>query len=226
VTDRAGDAPPGLSVDEPPSDAAEIFGANLSLARRYVGLLATAGVERGLLGPREASRLWERHLLNSVALAPLLPNGATVVDAGSGAGLPGIPLALARPDLQMTLLEPMARRVTFLEEVVAELGLEVAVRRGRIESLPAKSVDAVVARAVAPLARLVTLALPAIRTGGRLLALKGAGAASEIGEAQSSLRAFPGARVTLVDAQAGSATATVVVVDLDAGTRKAEDRTR
>jgi 16S rRNA (guanine527-N7)-methyltransferase len=227
VTDRAEQPPPRLpDVEEPPPHAAEVFGANLSRARRYVGLLSTAGVERGMIGPREAGRLWERHVLNSATLASLLPAGASVVDAGSGAGLPGIPLVLARPDLRMTLLEPMARRVLFLTEVVSELGVDVEIRRGRVEDLPEAAFDAVVARAVAPLGRLVTLALPAVRPGGVLLALKGASAAAEIAAARSALRAFPGARVTLVDAQAGPTTATVVVVDLDAGNRKAEDRTR
>jgi len=227
VIDRAEPPPSGLpAVEAPPPHAADIFGGNLSLARRYVGLLATTGVERGLLGPREIGRLWDRHLLNSAALAPLLPTGVSVVDAGSGAGLPGIPLALARPDLRVTLLDPMARRITFLEEVVGELGLDVVVRRGRVEELPRAGVDAVVARALAPLARLVTLALPAVRPGGRLLALKGANAHTEIAEARSALRAFSGARVTLVDAPAGPSTATVVVVDLDADTRISEDRTR
>jgi 16S rRNA (guanine527-N7)-methyltransferase len=214
VTDRA-DTPPVVAEDPPPN-AAEVFGPALPLAQRYVGLLATTGVERGLIGPREAARLWERHMLNSAALALLIPAEAEVVDVGSGAGLPGIPIALTRPDLLMTLLEPMARRVTFLTEVVGELGLHVEVQRGRAEDLPPAAFDVVVARAVAPLARLVPLTLPALRPGGRLLALKGASAAAEITAARLALRSWPGARVTLTEVPAGADTATVVVIDLDA----------
>lgn len=116
-----------------PAGAAEVFGSRLHLAERYVEILASAGFERGLMGPRERPRLWDRHVLNSSAAAAHLAQGETVVDIGSGAGLPGIPLALARPDLRITLVEPLLRRVTFLEEVVDELGIEVTIVRGRAE---------------------------------------------------------------------------------------------
>src|SRR6516164_1927210 len=116
-----------------PVDATAIFGARLDIARRYAELLAGAGVERGLLGPREVDRLWDRHLLNSVAVQELLDPGDRVVDIGSGAGLPGLPLAIARPDLEVVLLEPLLRRSDFLREVVVELGLAVEVVRGRAE---------------------------------------------------------------------------------------------
>ncbi|MBW0011039.1 MAG: 16S rRNA (guanine(527)-N(7))-methyltransferase RsmG, partial [Pseudonocardiales bacterium] len=115
--------------------AQAVFGDRYPLAERYAALLAGSGVVRGLIGPREADRLWERHLLNSAVLGELVPEGARVLDVGSGAGLPGIPLALARPDLVIVLLEPMARRVVWLREVVAVLGLAVSVDRGRVEEL-------------------------------------------------------------------------------------------
>src|SRR3954451_24739175 len=113
---------PDESVPPAPEAARAVFGAALPQAERYVARLASEGVTRGLIGPREVARLWERHVLNSAAVAEVIPQGARVVDVGSGAGLPGIPLGLARPDLTLTLVEPMARRVEFLDEVVAELG--------------------------------------------------------------------------------------------------------
>lgn len=158
----------------PPDAAARLFGPRLSLASRYVEWLAGAGVERGLLGPREVPRLWDRHVLNSAALAPLLSPGESVVDVGSGAGLPGIPLALAQPSCTYVLLEPLLRRSTFLSEVVADLGLDhVTVVRARAEEVAGSGYDVAVARAVAPLDRLAGWCLPLLRPGGRLLALKG-----------------------------------------------------
>jgi 16S rRNA (guanine527-N7)-methyltransferase len=118
-------------VAEPPSIAAEVFGARLPAAIRYAEILAGAGVERGLLGPREVPRIWERHVLNSAAIGELVADGERIADIGSGAGLPGIPLALSRPDVSVTLVEPLLRRSDFLREVVAELGVEIAVVRGR-----------------------------------------------------------------------------------------------
>ncbi|HVS67894.1 MAG TPA: 16S rRNA (guanine(527)-N(7))-methyltransferase RsmG [Mycobacteriales bacterium] len=157
------------------------FGAQAQWAKRYAELLCTAGIERGLIGPREADRIWSRHVFNCVSLASLIPHGARVVDLGAGAGLPGIPVALARPDLAMVLLEPMARRVAFLAECVATLGLSrVEVRQGRApESLPAA--DVVIARAVAGLPALASMALP-VRSNAELLALKGSTVASEAAE--------------------------------------------
>jgi 16S rRNA (guanine527-N7)-methyltransferase len=157
-------------------------------ASRYAELLTSAGVERGLLGPREASRVWERHLLNCAVVGELLPRAARVVDVGSGAGLPGIPLACARPDLRIDLVEPLARRVTFLEEAVAALALapRVSVVRGRAEERAVvrrvAPVAWVTARAVAPLDRLAAWCLPLLQPGGRLLALKGRRAAQELNE--------------------------------------------
>jgi len=172
----------------PPTAAIEAFGARLPAAERYAAMLCGAGVERGLIGPREAERIWQRHVLNSVALAKWVPTGARVVDIGSGAGLPGIPLALARPDLELTLCEPMQRRVAFLEDVVADLRLPVSVLRARAEQLPRRSFDVAVARAVAPLERLVTLARPALVPTGCLLALKGRSVMSEVEAAGATLR--------------------------------------
>lgn len=171
----------------PPPAAGALFGDRLSLARRYAELLATDGVVRGLVGPREAPRLWERHLLNSVAITELLPPGSSVLDVGSGAGLPGLVLAIARPDLRITLVESMARRTTFLEEAVAALGLadQVAVVRARAEEYPGELVDVVTARAVAPLDRLARWCLPLLRVHGRLLAIKGGSAADEVATHQA-----------------------------------------
>jgi 16S rRNA (guanine527-N7)-methyltransferase len=170
----------------PPAAAARVFGGRLQMARAYADLLAGAGVERGLMGPREAERLWERHLLNSAAVGELVPRGATVVDVGSGAGLPGIPLALARPDVRVTLLEPMLRRTEFLREVVAELGLDVDIVRGRAEEPASRDrvgqVDAAVSRALASLDKLTKWCVPLVRPGGELLAIKGERARDEVAQ--------------------------------------------
>lgn len=177
-----------------PEAARAVFGERLPLLVRYAGLLAGAGVQRGLLGPREAPRLWERHLLNCAGLSELLPEGAVVLDLGSGAGLPGVVLAALRPDLSVVLVEPMLRRADFLTEVVRDLALPgVLVRRARAEELAGSVlVDTVVARAVAPLAKLTGWALPLLHPGGRLLALKGERADAEVeaaGPAIAGLRA-------------------------------------
>ncbi len=197
-----------MSSVDTESTARAVFGDAFDRAEEYVRLLATEGTVRGLIGPREVPRLWDRHLLNSVALAPLVPAGARVVDVGSGAGLPGIPLALVRPDLTITLLEPLARRVTFLDECVDALGLgRVSVVRGRAEEGPVRrslgGADVVTARAVAPLEKLAGWCLPLLRPGGQLLALKGSSAAEELAAA-----GLPDAVLTEV----GDPPATVVVV--------------
>jgi 16S rRNA (guanine527-N7)-methyltransferase len=178
-------APTSSSESRPTPDAASaIFGPRIYIARRYGELLASAGVERGLLGPREADRMWERHLLNSAAVGELLEPGDRVVDIGSGAGLPGIPLAIARPDLEVVLLEPLLRRSEFLSEVVAELGLAVEVVRGRAEEPWVRERyggrDAAVSRAVAALDKLTTWSMPLLRPDGRMVAIKGERAADEV----------------------------------------------
>ena len=172
---------PGTS---PRPDAIEaVFPEAAEVAVRYVDLLATTGVEWGLIGPREAERLWERHVFNSAAVADLVPRGATMVDVGSGAGLPGIPLALRRTDLRVTLLEPLLRRATFLVQAVETLGLgdRVEVARARAEDHRA-TYDVVVSRALAPLPRLVGWCLPLASDDGEVLALKGRTAQEEVDE--------------------------------------------
>jgi 16S rRNA (guanine527-N7)-methyltransferase len=159
------------------------------LAEAYAASLATDGVVRGLIGPREAPRLWERHLLNCAVLADAIPESVTVCDVGSGAGLPGLVLAIARPDLTVTLLEPLLRRTTYLSEVVEGLGLtNVEVVRGRAESLHGeRTFDVVTSRAVAPLARLLEWSMPLVAPSGRLVAMKGSSLAEEIADAQPVL---------------------------------------
>ncbi|MGA5462521.1 16S rRNA (guanine(527)-N(7))-methyltransferase RsmG [Mycobacterium sp. NPDC050041] len=173
-------------VGRPPDAAAELFGDRLSIAQRYTEILAGAGVERGLIGPREIERLWDRHVLNSAAIAELFAPQERLADIGSGAGLPGIPLALARPDLEVTLVEPLLRRSEFLTEVIAELGLAVDVVRGRAEDKGVREevgeTDVVTSRAVASLDKLARWSVPLLRDGGRMIALKGERAESEIEE--------------------------------------------
>jgi 16S rRNA (guanine527-N7)-methyltransferase len=167
-----------------------VFGPALPLAIRFAELLATDGVQRGLLGPREVPRLWERHLLNCAVVAELVPEDAEVVDVGSGAGLPGIVIAMLRPAVRMILLEPLLRRTVFLEECVTGLGLtNVTVRRGRAEELAGTlRADVATSRAVAPLDRLVPLSAGVLRPGGTILAIKGRDAAAELEPARPVLR--------------------------------------
>lgn len=155
----------------------------------YVRILGTKGIEWGLLGPREGDKLWSRHVSNSLALVDVLAHGSDVADVGSGAGLPGIPLAIARPDLQVTLIEPLLRRATFLNETVAELGLGDRVRVERLRAEDCDDVfDAVVCRAVAPLDKLLRWTTPLFLPDGVLLALKGLTAEKEVAEAGSWMR--------------------------------------
>jgi 16S rRNA (guanine527-N7)-methyltransferase len=167
-----------------------VFADQLPLAERYVDMLATAGVERGLIGPREVPRLWTRHVLNCAVVVPRIPTGATVADVGSGAGLPGLVWAIARPDLQVTLIEPLLRRTTFLEEAVDELGLDtVRVLRARAEDVEG-TYDVVTARAVASLEKLGSWCLPLVRSGGVLLALKGQKASDEVRASRRALHKY------------------------------------
>jgi 16S rRNA (guanine527-N7)-methyltransferase len=183
--------------------AAAVFGDRVDQAAGYVDLLTTHGVERGLIGPREVERLWDRHVLNSAVIGEQIPEGARVVDVGSGAGLPGVPLAIARPDLAIVLLEPMARRVDWLAEVAEKLELPITIVRGRAEERSVREqlggADVVTARAVAPLARLAGWCLPLVRPEGRLVALKGASAGEEIERDRDAVRRAGGADPELAE---------------------------
>jgi len=164
-----------------------VFADRLPVAEQYVDLLISTGVERGLIGPREVPRIWERHILNCAVVVPRVPQGAAVADVGSGAGLPGLVWAIARPDLNVTLIEPLLRRTVFLEEAVDALGLErVTVLRARAEDVRDRF-DVVTARAVAPLEKLAGWCLPLVRPGGVLLALKGRTAEEEVASSRVSL---------------------------------------
>ncbi|CAM5626454.1 ribosomal RNA small subunit methyltransferase G [Streptomyces spiroverticillatus] len=177
-------------LPQAPEEAKAVFGEHFPQAVRYAELLADAGVERGLIGPREVPRLWERHLLNCAVLSEVVPQNTTVCDVGSGAGLPGIPLALARPDLKITLLEPLLRRTNFLQEAVELLGLDhVTVVRGRAEEVMGKvePFHVVTSRAVAPLDRLAGWGVPLLRPYGEMLALKGDTAEEELKGARAAL---------------------------------------
>ncbi|MCK9871854.1 16S rRNA (guanine(527)-N(7))-methyltransferase RsmG [Nocardiopsis dassonvillei] len=185
----SGTEEPGAALPAPPAEAEAVFGTSLPTARRYAELLADDGVRRGLIGPREVPRLWERHLINCAVVEELLPEGAEVVDVGSGAGLPGLVLGLLRPDIRMVLLEPLLRRTVFLNEAVEILELpNVEVRRGRAEEAHGEVyTDFVTARAVAPLSRLAGWSLPLLREGGSLLALKGEQAETELAAAEKDV---------------------------------------
>ncbi|QUX29180.1 16S rRNA (guanine(527)-N(7))-methyltransferase RsmG [Nocardiopsis akebiae] len=185
----SGTEEPGAALPDPPAEAEAVFGTSLPTARRYAELLADDGVRRGLIGPREVPRLWERHLINCAVVEELLPEGAEVVDVGSGAGLPGLVLGLLRPDIRMVLLEPLLRRTVFLNEAVEILELpNVEVRRGRAEEAHGEVyTDFVTARAVAPLSRLAGWSLPLLREGGSLLALKGEQAEAELAAAEKDV---------------------------------------
>jgi 16S rRNA (guanine527-N7)-methyltransferase len=194
-----------------------IFGPRLYLAQRYAEVLSAVGVERGLLGPREVDRIWDRHLLNSAVVGELLDPGERIVDIGSGAGLPGIPLALARPDLEVVLLEPLQRRSEFLNEVVAELGLPIDVVRGRAEERWVRdrigAMDAAVSRAVATLDKLTKWSMPLLRPNGRMLAIKGERAPDEVKEHRRVMAASGAVDVRVVTCGANylRPSATVVV---------------
>ncbi len=177
------------------------FGDHYAAVDAYRAMLAGEGVRRGLIGPREVDRLWERHVLNSAAVAPFLPESGSLVDIGSGAGLPGVVLAAMRPDLDVVLLEPMARRTTWLTEVLEATGIRAEVVRGRAEELHGRrTFDAATARAVAPMDRLAGWALPLLRPGGELLALKGRSAQEELDAAGDTLHRLGGSAGEVLDA--------------------------
>ena len=169
-----------------------MFGSGLQLAQQYADLLVRDGDLLGLIGPRELPKLWSRHILNSAVVAELVGPGQSVADVGSGAGLPGIPMAILCPDAQFTLIEPMERRANWLAQtVVPSLGLtNVKVLRARAEEAPIKSFDVVTARAVSALPQLIRMLVPLTKQGGEVLALKGSKAADEIEESKSLAKKF------------------------------------
>lgn len=194
----------------PPPEAAGVFRDQLPTMQRYAELLTTAGVERGLIGPREVDRLWGRHLVNCGLVEPRLPHGASVADVGTGAGLPGLVWAIARRDLQVTLIEPLLRRTTFLEEATETLALtNVTVVRARAEDVR-DTFDVVTARAVASMDKLARWCMPLVAPGGVLLALKGQAAEAEVREARQTLKRL-GARDTLVRTYGTEGVPTTVV---------------
>ncbi|WP_043502397.1 16S rRNA (guanine(527)-N(7))-methyltransferase RsmG [Streptomyces glaucescens] len=203
-----------------PEHARDVFGDRFADAVRYAELLAEAGVQRGLIGPREVPRLWERHLLNCAVLSEVVPEGVTVCDVGSGAGLPGIPLALVREDLKITLLEPLLRRTNFLTEVVELLGLDhVTVVRGRAEEVMGKlpPVHVVTARAVAPLDRLATWGIPLLRPYGEMLALKGDTAEEELKAAATALSKLGAVETSILHVGEGIVDPMSTVVRVEVG---------
>jgi 16S rRNA (guanine527-N7)-methyltransferase len=198
------------------AEAAAMFGAALPEAEQYAALLTGPGVDRGIVGPGEAARIWDRHVLNCAVIARLVPTACSIVDLGSGAGLPGIVLAMLRPESRVTLLEPMARRAVFLQECVAALSLEnVEVVRGRAEEFAGKlAADIVASRAVAPLEKLAGLSVGLARPGGRVLAMKGSSAAAELARARPVLArlGIGDARVVTAASATGAITATLVTM--------------
>jgi 16S rRNA (guanine527-N7)-methyltransferase len=198
---------------DPPAGAAAVFGPALDQAVEFARVLATRGVEQGLIGPREVPRLWDRHLLNCAVVAELIrPSCRTLVDIGSGAGLPGIVLALVRPELDVTLLEPMERRCRFLAECADELGLaNASILRGRAERTQLRA-DVATARAFAPLSRLAELAAGLVRPGGMVLAIKGRTAADELKKARPVLRRIGARGAEVVSAGQGKVDPATTVV--------------
>ncbi|WP_405819197.1 16S rRNA (guanine(527)-N(7))-methyltransferase RsmG [Streptomyces sp. NBC_01390] len=203
-----------------PEQAREVFGDRFADAVRYAELLAEAGVQRGLIGPREVPRLWERHLLNCAVLSEVVPENVTVCDVGSGAGLPGIPLALVREDLKITLLEPLLRRTNFLSEVVELLGLDhVTVIRGRAEEVMGtlQPVHVVTARAVAPLDRLAAWGIPLLRPYGEMLALKGDTAEEELKASATALSKLGAVETSILHVGEGVVDPLSTVVRVEVG---------
>jgi 16S rRNA (guanine527-N7)-methyltransferase len=214
---KHGEAPPA-----PPS-AAAVFGDRLEVAAEYAAILSGAGIERGLIGPGEVARLWDRHILNSAAIGELLEPGERVADIGSGAGLPGIPLALVRPDLNITLVEPLLRRADFLAETVDLLGLPVTVIRGRAEERAVRDaageIDVVTSRAVASLDKLTRWCLPLLQPGGRMLAMKGERAAAEVEEHRGAMSSLGAVDVKVMECGVNYLTPPVTVVVAVRGSR-------
>ena len=211
----------------PSAEAIAEFGDSLAKAQRFVELLATDGVTRGLIGPRETARLWDRHLLNCALVAELVPDQGELVDIGSGAGLPGVVLAMLRPRLHVVLLEPLLRRSVFLEECVSALDLPNAtVLRARAEEKAASgiSADVATARAVAPLDRLVGWAAGLLRPGGQLLAIKGQSAAAELEAAEPVLSRLGVRSAEVLQAGHGRVVSATTIVRVVMGGHGREER--
>ena len=193
ISEAAAELEPVPPLQGPEREAAHsLFGERVPLAERFVEHLCTTGITHGLLGPREVPRMWGRHVLNCAVLGPELPESATVADVGSGAGLPGIALALVRPDVEFTLIEPMERRVDWLEMVIKDLGMEnVQIIRARAEEVADEVMaDVVTARAVSALKKLIPMTVPLLDDEGHLIFLKGRSAQEEIEAAQKVLKRF------------------------------------
>ncbi len=223
----------GVTVEPAPVEAGLVFGDQVGLARQFARFLAEQGVLRGLIGPREPGRLWTRHLLNCAVIADLIPAGSRVIDVGSGAGLPGLVLAIHRPDLRLCLLEPMRRRCDFLTEAVHLLGVadRVEVVCGRAEDPQARAAaglaDWVTARAVAPLPRLVGWCLPLLAVGGSVAAIKGSRAADELAAADETFRAAAvRGRIARCGVDVLADPTTVIVVEPYPGSRVTDRRAR
>ena len=218
--------PAPVTLPAAPEGAAAVFGGRMPVATRFAGILADTGVTHGLIGPREVPRLWERHVLNCAAVADAFPEGASVVDVGSGAGLPGVVLAIARPDLDVHLVEPMLRRTEWLRGVVADLELDmVTVHRGRAEEL-AGTVTApwVTARAVARLDKLARWCVPLLQPGGTLVAMKGRSAATELEEERRALQRLGLVSATVSEHRLEVLDEPVLTVDLRFGARVSGDK--
>lgn len=208
-----------VEYEREPAAAADIFGSQLDLARAYTDRLARDSETFGLLGPRELPRIWGRHVINSALLSELVPAGSKVADIGSGAGLPGLPMAIAKPDAHFTLIEPMERRSNWLQQVISDLGLNnVDVIRSRAEEVQRTDFDIATARAVAALDKLLRLLTPLIRgsEGKTVLAMKGSRAPEEIIDAKSRLDLFGFDEPEIITLGQGRApeTATVVRIKL------------
>jgi 16S rRNA (guanine527-N7)-methyltransferase len=210
----------GSVVPSTPSSARAVFRGQLGVAEHFAALLCTTGVSHGLIGPREGPRIWERHLLNCAVVEELVPTGAEptrLIDIGSGAGLPGVAIAIARPDLEVHLVEPLARRTAWLEEAVRELGLpNVTVHTARAESLwGSLRAPWVTARAVTKLLQLAQWTLPLLEGPGSLLALKGSTAAAELAKAEPALRRLGAVSASLVTAGEGRLEEPTTVVQVE-----------
>ena len=201
-----------VSRETPPPHAAGVFASRLPLAEQYAHILATDGVVKGLIGPREVPRIWDRHIMNSAVVVTRVPDGASVADVGTGAGLPGLVWAIARPDLQVTLIEPLLRRTTFLDETVTALGLtNVDVVRSRAEDVSARF-DVVTARAVAALDKLGRWCMPLVSPGGVMLAMKGRSASEELEVATATLHRLAATSIVVTTYDNGDVPTTVVEI--------------